>query len=72
MSHRHRRVTLQVCVLLCLVQSVLTLSLSGSALLVGPGAHDSLASLLGSHEVLSVLADCHQHNMGQGVSVESI
>lgn len=73
MSHRHKRAALQVCVALCIVQSVPTLlSLSGSALLVNPGAHESLISLDGSHEVLSVLADRHQHAMRQGVSMESV
>lgn len=55
------------------MQSVPTLlSLSGSALIVYPGAHESLISLDGSHEVLSVLADCHQHAMRQGVIMESV
>lgn len=73
MSHRHRRAALRVCIPLCLVQSVPSLlSLSGSALLVNPGAHESLISLDGSHEVLSVLADCHQHTTRQGVSMESL
>lgn len=60
-----------MCVPLCIVQSVPTmLSLSGSALLVNPSAHESLISLDGSHKVLSVLADRHRHAMRQGASME--